>query len=1118
MPEEFLVGGAIETRWKVWGAAEGPFGKAVGPEEDVPGRNGRRQAFERGEIVWSADQEMVLSAFRLRDEVCFEFSKTRFTYDHYRMNYFFNGVPQGQNESTTSNSDGQSPTIIHWVGVQGYGEFAFHARGEDDDDDSAQGWAIPVRVRLDPVPGTPDPAWPPVTGVIAERWHELGAWDGPLGKPVGREDFNPDGGIRNQEFEYGRIFTAPELGPRMVVAGYQRGRSIELTWGGSDWGFNKMTVEVSHNGTVISQETIETGGVGSFHSLRWARPGDRGGRFRLDATQGDGLYTFNLYPRVSDAGPPIAHIPTIALWYERGPHDALIETLATDTTPALAFASHASRTTSVARHYVRTRPLRPSFTAATEDNSIQLIAHLHMASVDPAFCARGELPPRILASAALGSLNRGHGQVGTSFNEEFLGVKLRRDGDYDMALKGLMVIAYRYRALLTQEQVDFIVNVLVPSYLRGPHDPKLESYAILTENVPETENHMLMINSSRYLVNQLLHDRTGDPKYDNVGNGLMAWLLIYLNVISKHDFLEFNARPYQRLSLHVLFNLHEFARDNSVRTAAKILLDYTMVKFAVSSNRQRRISPFRRLKENTNSPTKINDMLRDGIGGDPVTGFFLSYTGPSGRDGKPARWFPDGWTFNALIAGPADYRPPPAAYILALTRFAPAQHVFNHGRRPQMPEADEDADGGVEIYHRSASFLLTAGGAWLNSGYGLDEFTGYKQVAIAQSTTLMFTRAFDVRVKPEDVDLRIELDTKFADLIRFDRWPSVDDDGEAVERDAVNTAVHTGFACGANLEVPDLWLQLGGATWDGPWLFLDLNRPSEALPEHLRPYGPLGAYVAIYRTTLGPADIELLESQYDAVPPKNVGFLYAMEADTVDPATGTAMTFAAFRDGIRARNATFSNPLDWAAFYVFHSPDNHKYDFWLRSDQHKYRPRVELDDQALPPGGFEALPLVSGPYLRTPGGHDGRFEVRHPGCDHPLVLDFSDQHNPVYLDNIAACPQPWLDRGYALLVFAQTLRNAGKPTEAAGAMVERVRVYQRMAEADRGTYLPRMAIALFELVLYHRAGLSPASALAFAHDGLTAYEELAGLREPGSQDPVDYDHLAAFTPNEHWIW
>ncbi|MEU6743737.1 hypothetical protein [Streptosporangium sandarakinum] len=41
-----------------------------------------------------------------------------------------------------------------------------------------------------------------------------------------------------------------------------------------------------------------------------------------------------------------------------------------------------------------------------------------------------------------------------------------------------------------------------------------------------------------------------------------------------------------------------------------------------------------------------------------MTGFFLGHTGPSGRDGKPARWFPDGWTFNAMIAGPADYRPP----------------------------------------------------------------------------------------------------------------------------------------------------------------------------------------------------------------------------------------------------------------------------------------------------------------------------------------------------------------------------------------------------------------------------------------------------------------------------
>ncbi|MDX2100182.1 MAG: hypothetical protein SFW36_20590 [Leptolyngbyaceae cyanobacterium bins.59] len=282
-----------------------------------------------------------------------------------------------------------------------------------------------------------------------------------------------------------------------------------------------------------------------------------------------------------------------------------------------------------------------------------------------------------------------------------------------------------------------------------------------------------------YLVNQLFWDRTGDEKYNNnKENGLTKWLLRYMQTIAKHDFLEFNARPYQRYSLHALLNLHEFARDKSIRDAAQILLDYTMVKFAVSSNRQRRIGPFRRLKQNTNRADNPHNelLLAKGEGDDSVIGFFLMYAGPTDLEGNPTNRFPTGWGMQAVLAGLATYRPPPSAYILAMKRDIPVyQHRFFHGARPQLPEAGEQAEGGVEIYYKSPSFLLTAGGMFLNSGYGHDEFTKYKQVAIAQSTTLLPTRA----------------DVKFADLIRFDPYPD--------ERRAVNTAVHMGFACGANL-------------------------------------------------------------------------------------------------------------------------------------------------------------------------------------------------------------------------------------------------------------------------------------------------------------------------------
>jgi hypothetical protein len=480
--------------------------------------------------------------------------------------------------------------------------------------------------------------------------------------------------------------------------------------------------------------------------------------------------------------------------------DFLLDPPAIDGSPAHAFASHRTRASAIARDYALAHPLDFMGAEADENNTIRLIAHLQAVSDDPDFGVPGQEPSRTLAPKVLKSLRKkGFGMVGTTVDPDrdtFLGFGYHiegRPGDYDPALKGLVVIAYRYRHLLPDDVFDFILDGLVPPFIPGNDISSFEKYSLAIQiltpiptttpdfprDAPETENHMLMIGSTIYLLNQLFFDRTREDRYhNNRENGPTNWLLGHLQTIAKHDFLEFNARPYQRYSLHALYNLHEFARDPAIRTAAQILLDYTMVKFAVSSNRQRRVDPFRRLKQYSNrADNPHNELLAaQGEGDDAVIGFSLTYFGPTDIDGKPLNRFPAGWGFEAVIAGLASYRPPPAAYILAMRRDIPAfQHRFYHGARPQVPAAGEQADGGVEIYYHSPSFLMTAGGMFLNSGYGHDEFTKFRQVGIAQSTTLLPTRA----------------DAKFADLIRFDPYPD--------EHRATNTAVHLGFACGANL-------------------------------------------------------------------------------------------------------------------------------------------------------------------------------------------------------------------------------------------------------------------------------------------------------------------------------
>jgi uncharacterized protein with LGFP repeats len=67
MPDVFAVAGLIGIRWREWGGADGPFGAALSGEDPIPGTAGRRQRFERGEMVWAPEQDMLVSAFRLRN-------------------------------------------------------------------------------------------------------------------------------------------------------------------------------------------------------------------------------------------------------------------------------------------------------------------------------------------------------------------------------------------------------------------------------------------------------------------------------------------------------------------------------------------------------------------------------------------------------------------------------------------------------------------------------------------------------------------------------------------------------------------------------------------------------------------------------------------------------------------------------------------------------------------------------------------------------------------------------------------------------------------------------------------------------------------------------------------
>jgi hypothetical protein len=484
------------------------------------------------------------------------------------------------------------------------------------------------------------------------------------------------------------------------------------------------------------------------------------------------------------------------------------------------------------------------------------------------------------------------------------------------------------------------------------------------------------------------------------------------------------------------------------------------------------------LKDAVNQPKPThNDFYLNG--GDPQLGFFLAYTGPVNPDGTGGERIPYQWVPEGLIAGLAPYRPPVAAYVHALTKTQRVQHRIYHGERPavrgfihtSLLSSPEPPVGGIEIYYSSPSFLLTAGGMFTNSGYGHDELVDFKNVGAVQSTTLLPTHA----------------DVLFEDVIRFDIYPD--------NRNATNYGVHLGFACGANLRGLDRWCQLTGTSTAGPWILLNLDAP---LPGYER----LGFFVAIYKTP------ERYPESYVTVP-ENVGFLYAVEASSMPSFDKFARLTVERNTGLPAQLAIGEN-------YVFHAPDNHTFGFRLWPMGVPYLPIVHhLDDQVIMEDARQ-LPLVDadlrelpgsaiGGYLKSVGSHEGHFEIRHPRCAQPLVLDYRDPLDPHRTEDESACPA-WLnDLAGAYLALATEEFAAGDRTAAAGSTSSATDAYRRVAAASPDTvaYQRTLIWALQNLAARYSQLGQPARSAGLGTEALAVLARIAAVAGVSDADWAD---------------
>ncbi len=332
------------------------------------------------------------------------------------------------------------------------------------------------------------------------------------------------------------------------------------------------------------------------------------------------------------------------------------------------------------------------------------------------------------------------GKVGTEF--KILG--FGKDGDYDFTLVGLTLIAKKWGNKLTQKAKDNLINNLL-TQKENNLLPEKWGFNL----IPESENHLILSNSSLYLTNEILFDSTGDKKYNNLTNGVHIWLLNYLKTIIKNGLYEYNAKPYSSWTIRGLQNLYSYSNNNEIKKASKILLDQLFFKYAIQSKNVNLIIPYRRREDYLADEIRKNDEYAT---------WFLAFT----------RYIPDSesnWEdikhdqMFILTTIIQDYRPPMEFIQLAFednTIWSKCKHT------------------NTEIVYKERNFAIFSGGHEDNMFY----IVPTPNDATVRETCVFFNDA-----------------TKVSQLIRFEPvggfWWTKN-----------NTGVYKNFACGANIIIP----------------------------------------------------------------------------------------------------------------------------------------------------------------------------------------------------------------------------------------------------------------------------------------------------------------------------
>jgi hypothetical protein len=544
--------------------------------------------------------------------------------------------------------------------------------------------------------------------------------------------------------------------------------------------------------------------------------------------------------------------------------------------------------------------------------------------------------------------------------------------------------------------------------------PQLIAGAI-AGGIEETENHLFMQNSAKYLKNEMLMeecDALGDSDctedYQDYNDELRGWFVKRVHGVARNDFAEFNAKPYGRLSFIALLNARDFAcsahgcapEEVRLGTGIDAIFDLTATKMALGSNQGRRMAPFRRLAH-TNTSYTIGRLQKDGTRSAPYRFFDVfgdadhwvaamqvhtgaTFHGPEGHAS-------DRSLGEMLYEATSSYRPRALILDIALDKSTKYQQTYHHA--------------GWERYSSGPGWLLTAGGT--ESGYAQgfrtplgtiypEQFIKWSDRGAGVPTSLMVSAGHidpdpcrrlqeECNAGPLPVPRVIQPQRQdtYTDFVRFEgkivHWKKEPDDQDEPLSYNDNFCVFGSFACGINLKIPDFLekekcLQAsGGITSPSTRVFQVIDSST------CKPWYDANAandfYAIIYR--------QPCKQNSDCPTGSNWGFVEVVEK-SVYPSV------ASLQADVLAKNAASFDVIGKSGgkgAMTYNSISNGVIKF---DPQGSYV--TEVNGVAQPHGNAPGWPRAAGGVVSEVSA--GHYKITSPRTMQSIDIDFTDPENP----------------------------------------------------------------------------------------------------------------------------